>query len=316
MAKFIGDFLKKELDNYLHKTPDTAQILLRKVQESEQARKAMAGITKQARERAKKVNLHNSKLRDCRVHLNDARGDEKQKLASSIFLTEGDSASGSITKIRDVETQAVFSLKGKPLNSFGMTRKVVYENEEFNLLQAALNIEDGLEGLRYNNVIIATDADDDGMHIRLLLLTFFLQYFPDLVKKGHLYVLQTPLFRVRDERAARRNGQGATKKRKKKNEEEAEAPKDSYYCYTDQERIDAINLFGNHAEITRFKGLGEISADEFRDFIGPDMRLDRVTLRQEDAVSQLLEFYMGKNTSVRQEFIIDNLVIEDDSDIS
>ena len=316
VAKFIGDFLKKELDNYLHKTPDTAQILLRKVQESEQARKAMAGITKQARERAKKVNLHNSKLRDCRVHLNDARGDEKQKLASSIFLTEGDSASGSITKIRDVETQAVFSLKGKPLNSFGMTRKVVYENEEFNLLQAALNIEDGLEGLRYNNVIIATDADDDGMHIRLLLLTFFLQYFPDLVKKGHLYVLQTPLFRVRDERAARRNGQGATKKSKKKNEEEAEAPKDSYYCYTDQERIDAINLFGNHAEITRFKGLGEISADEFRDFIGPDMRLDRVTLRQEDAVSQLLEFYMGKNTSVRQEFIIDNLVIEDDSDIS
>ena len=316
VAKFIGDFLKKELDNYLHKTPDTAQILLRKVQESEQARKAMAGITKQARERAKKVNLHNSKLRDCRVHLNDARGDEKQKLASSIFLTEGDSASGSITKIRDVETQAVFSLKGKPLNSFGMTRKVVYENEEFNLLQAALNIEDGLEGLRYNNVIIATDADDDGMHIRLLLLTFFLQYFPDLVKKGHLYVLQTPLFRVRDERAARRNGQGATKKRKKKNEEEADAPKDSYYCYTDQERIDAINLFGNHAEITRFKGLGEISADEFRDFIGPDMRLDRVTLRQEDAVSQLLEFYMGKNTSVRQEFIIDNLVIEDDSDIS
>lgn len=315
VAKFVGDFLKKELDNYLHKNLDTANILLRKVQESEQARKAMAGITKQARERAKKVNLHNSKLRDCRVHLNDPKGDEKKKLASSIFLTEGDSASGSITKIRDVETQAVFSLRGKPLNSYGMTRKVVYENEEFNLLQAALNIEDGIEGLRYNNVIIATDADVDGMHIRLLLLTFFLQYFPDLVKKGHVYVLQTPLFRVRDDRAVRRNGSGPKRRRKAADEEQKEI-KDSYYCYTDQERIDAIELFGNHAEITRFKGLGEISADEFRDFIGPDMRLDRVTLRKEDSVSQLLEFYMGKNTSSRQEFIIDNLVIEDDSEIS
>ncbi len=324
VAKFVGDFLKKELDNFLHKNLETANIILKKIQESEQARKAMAGITRQARERAKKVNLHNSKLRDCRVHLSDpnnykdeekAQELEKKKLASSIFLTEGDSASGSITKIRDVETQAVFSLRGKPLNSFGMTRKVVYENEEFNLLQAALNIEDGIDGLRYNNVIIATDADVDGMHIRLLLLTFFLQYFPDLVKKGHVYVLQTPLFRVRDDRAVRRNG--AKKKSKKKaGEDDAEEIKDSYYCYTDQERIDAIARFGNHAEITRFKGLGEISADEFRDFIGPDMRLDRVTLRKEDAVSELLEFYMGKNTSERQNFIIDNLVIEDDSEIS
>ncbi len=324
VAKFVGDFLKKELDNYLHKNLDTANIILRKIQESEQARKAMAGITRQARERAKKVNLHNSKLRDCRVHLNDpnnykdeekAQELEKKKLASSIFLTEGDSASGSITKIRDVETQAVFSLRGKPLNSFGMTRKVVYENEEFNLLQAALNIEEGIDGLRYNNVIIATDADVDGMHIRLLLLTFFLQFFPDLVKKGHVYVLQTPLFRVRDDRATRRNG-AKKKPRRKAGEEEPQETKDSYYCYTDQERIDAIARFGSHAEITRFKGLGEISADEFRDFIGPDMRLDRVTLRKEDAVSELLEFYMGKNTSERQNFIIDNLVVEDDSEIS
>ena len=323
VAKFIGDFLKKELDNYLHKNLDTADIILHKIQESEQARKAMAGITKQARERAKKVNLHNSKLRDCRIHLNDVKGDEEKKLASSIFLTEGDSASGSITKIRNVETQAVFSLRGKPLNSFGLTRKVVYENEEFNLLQAALNIEDGIDGLRYNNVIIATDADVDGMHIRLLLLTFFLQFFPDLVKKGHVYVLQTPLFRVRDDRAVRRGSRKpkASKGKGKaaddaNDEDNALEVKDSYYCYTDQERIDAIAALGNHAEITRFKGLGEISADEFRDFIGPDMRLDRVTLRKEDSVSDLLEFYMGKNTSERQGFIIDNLVIEDDSEIS
>ena len=309
VAKFVSDFLKKELDDYLHKNLDTAQTLLKKIQESEQARKAMSGITKQARERAKKVNLNNNKLRDCRVHLNDARGDEKKKLASSIFLTEGDSASGSITKIRDVETQAVFSLRGKPLNSYGMARKVVYENEEFNLLQAALNIEEGLEGLRYNNVIIATDADVDGMHIRLLLLTFFLQFFPDLVKKGHVYVLQTPLFRVRDDRAVRRA------KKKKTTSADGEL-KDSYYCYSDQERIDAIARFGNHAEITRFKGLGEISADEFREFIGPDMRLDRVTLRKEDSVGDLLDFYMGKNTSTRANFIIDNLVVEDDSQIS
>ncbi len=298
VAKFISDFLKKELDNYLHKDLDTAEIILKKIQESERERKAMAGVTKLARERAKKVNLHNSKLRDCRVHLNDPKGDEGKKLASSIFITEGDSASGSITKIRDVETQAVFSLRGKPLNSFGLTRKVVYENEEFNLLQAALNIEDGIDGLRYNNVVIATDADVDGMHIRLLLLTFFLQFFPDLVKKGHVYVLQTPLFRVRDKKSTRRK------------------PSDVYYCYTDQERVDAIAALGANAEITRFKGLGEISPDEFRGFIGPDMRLDRVMLRREDAVGDLLEFYMGKNTSDRQTFIIDNLVIEDDTEIS
>lgn len=325
VAKFVGDFLKKELDNYLHKNLDTSNILLKKIQESEQARKAMAGITRQARERAKKVNLHNSKLRDCRVHLNDPNNfkDEekaaeldKKKLASSIFITEGDSASGSITKIRDVETQAVFSLRGKPLNSFGMTRKVVYENEEFNLLQAALNIEDGIDGLRYNNVIIATDADVDGMHIRLLLLTFFLQFFPDLVKKGHVYVLQTPLFRVRDDRAVRRNGTKKKSRKKAADNAETEETKDSYYCYSDEERIEAIARFGSHAEITRFKGLGEISAEEFREFIGPDMRLDRVTLRKEDAVSDLLEFYMGKNTSDRQNFIIDNLVVEDDSEIS
>ncbi|MDE6126254.1 MAG: type IIA DNA topoisomerase subunit B, partial [Muribaculaceae bacterium] len=313
VAKFISDFLKKELDNYLHKDLETAEVILKKIQESERERKAMAGVTKIARERAKKVNLHNSKLRDCRVHLNDAKGDEEKKLASSIFITEGDSASGSITKIRDVETQAVFSLRGKPLNSFGLTRKVVYENEEFNLLQAALNIEDGIDGLRYNNVIIATDADVDGMHIRLLLLTFFLQFFPDLVKKGHVYVLQTPLFRVRDKKSTRRK---SSPKGKKGSDGEGDSqPRDVYYCYNDQERVDAIAAFGENAEITRFKGLGEISPDEFRGFIGPDMRLDRVTLRREDAVGDLLEFYMGKNTSDRQTFIIDNLVVEDDSEI-
>ncbi len=311
VAKFIGDFLKKELDNYLHKNLETSDILLKKIQESERERKAMAGVTKIARERAKKVNLHNSKLRDCRIHLNDPKGDEECKLASSIFLTEGDSASGSITKIRDVETQAVFSLRGKPLNSFGLTRKVVYENEEFNLLQAALNIEDGIDGLRYNNVIIATDADVDGMHIRLLLLTFFLQFFPDLVKKGHVYVLQTPLFRVRDKNATKRSG-----KKSRARKEGDNTPADTVYCYSDEERIAAIERFGSNAEITRFKGLGEISPDEFRGFIGADMRLDRVTLRKEDGVASLLEFYMGKNTSDRQNFIIDNLVIEDDSQIS
>ena len=261
---------------------------------------------------SQKVNLHNSKLRDCRVHLNDTRGDEERKLASSIFLTEGDSASGSITKIRDVETQAVFSLRGKPLNSFGLTRKVVYENEEFNLLQAALNIEDGLDGLRYNNVIIATDADVDGMHIRLLLLTFFLQFFPDLVKQGHVYVLQTPLFRVRDKNATKRTG----KTKKKQDDSETPDERSTVYCYSDEERVEAIRRFGANAEITRFKGLGEISPDEFRGFIGPDMRLDRVTLRKDDGVSKLLEFYMGKNTSDRQGFIINNLVVEDDSQIS
>lgn len=306
VAKFISDFVKKELDNYLHKNLETAEIILKKVQESERERKAMAGVTKLARERAKKVNLHNRKLLDCRVHLNDVKGDEEKKAASSIFITEGDSAAGSITKIRNVETQAVFSLRGKPLNSYGLTQKVVYENEEFNLLQAALNIEEGIDGLRYNNVIIATDADVDGMHIRLLMLTFFLQFFPDLVKKGHVYVLQTPLFRVRNRDTVRRaKGKG---KGDKKDE--------TYYCYTDDERIEAINKLGNKAEITRFKGLGEISPEEFRDFIGPDMRLDRVTLRKEDGVAELLEFYMGKNTSERQTFIIDNLVIEDDEAIS
>ena len=265
----------------------------------------MAGVTKLARERAKKVNLNNKDLRDCRVHLNDARGDEQKKMASSIFITEGDSAAGSITKIRDVETQAVFSLRGKPLNSYGLTRKIVYENEEFNNLQAALNIEDGIDGLRYNKVIIATDADVDGMHIRLLILTFFLQFFPDIVKKGHVYVLQTPLFRVRNRETSKRS-----KKKSDPSKEEV------YYCYSDDERVAAINKLGNKAEITRFKGLGEISPEEFRDFIGADMRADRVSLRKEDGVADLLEFYMGKNTSNRQSFIIDNLVIEDDTQIS
>ncbi|MBD5180572.1 MAG: type IIA DNA topoisomerase subunit B [Bacteroidales bacterium] len=308
VAKFIGDFIKKELDNYLHRNLEVADVILKKIQDSERERKARAGVTKIARERAKKVNMNNKKLLDCRVHLNDARGDEEKKLASSIFLTEGDSAAGSITKIRNVETQAVFSLRGKPLNSYGLTQKVVYENEEFNLLQAALNIEDGIDGLRYNNVIIATDADVDGMHIRLLLLTFFLQFFPDLVKKGHVYVLQTPLFRVRNKKTTRR--MGSAKGKDKDNQE------DTYYCYTDEERIRAIERLGTNAEITRFKGLGEISPEEFRGFIGPDIRLDRVTLRREDSLDELLAFYMGKNTGERQNFIIDNLVVEDDSQIS
>ncbi|MCM1517298.1 MAG: toprim domain-containing protein [Pseudoflavonifractor sp.] len=308
VAKFIGDFIKKELDNYLHKNLEVADIILKKVQDSERERKSMAGITKIARERAKKVNLHNKKLLDCRIHLNDPKGDEDKKRASSIFLTEGDSAAGSITKIRNVETQAVFSLRGKPLNTYGLTQKVVYENEEFNLLQAALNIEEGIDGLRYNNVIIATDADVDGMHIRLLLLTFFLQFFPDLIKKGHVYVLETPLFRVRNKKTTKRAG---TSKKPRQGIQD-----DTYYCYTDEERIAAIEKLGPNAEITRFKGLGEISPEEFRDFIGPDMRVDRVTLRKEDAVSELLEFYMGKNTVDRQNFIIENLVVEDDSQIS
>ncbi len=283
--KFVNDFVKQELDNYLHKNLETADILMKKIQDAEKERKAIAGVTKAARDRAKKVNLHNRKLRDCRVHYNDIKGDRQDD--SSIFITEGDSASGSITKSRDVNTQAVFSLRGKPLNSFGLTRKVVYENEEFNLLQAALNIEDDMDGLRYNKVIIATDADVDGMHIRLLLLTFFLQFFPDLVKKGHVHILQTPLFRVRD-----------------KNQ--------TFYCYSDEERTNAINKIGAKAEITRFKGLGEISPDEFKHFIGKDIRLDQVTLKKEDAVNGLLSFYMGKNTPERQNFIIDNLVIEED----
>ncbi len=303
VAKFVGDFIKRELDNYLHRNLDTADVILKKVQESERERKEMAGITKKAREKAKKVNIHNKKLLDCVVHLSDTRGNDEQREASSIFLTEGDSAAGSITKIRDVRTQAVFSLRGKPLNTYGLTQKVVYENEEFNLLQAALNIEDGIDNLRYNKIIIATDADVDGMHIRLLLITFFLQFFPEVIKKGHLYVLQTPLFRVRNRLKAKRG------RRSDSDDDE------TYYCYSDQERLDAIARLGKNAEITRFKGLGEISPEEFRGFIGKDIRLDRVTLRKEDHVAQLLEFYMGKNTMERQNFIIDNLVIEDDSNI-
>lgn len=288
IAKFIGDFLKKELDNYLHKNGEVADVMLKKILASEKERKAIAGVTKLARERAKKANLNNRKLRDCRIHYNDTKGDRQDE--SCIFITEGDSASGSITKIRNVETQAVFSLRGKPLNTYGLTQKVVYENEEFNLLQAALNIEDGIEGLRYNKVIIATDADVDAMHIRLLMITFLLQFFPDLIKKGHVYILQTPLFRVRNK-------------------------KETHYCYTDEERLAAIKKCGANPEVTRFKGLGEISPDEFRQFIGPDMRLDRVSLRKEDLVKDLLEFYMGKNTMERQNFIIQNLVIEDDTNL-
>ena len=287
--KFVGDFIKTEVDNYLHKNPIVAETMLQKIQESEKERKAIAGVTKLARERAKKANLHNRKLRDCRYHLNDVRGTRQED--SCIFITEGDSASGSITKSRDVNTQAVFSLRGKPLNSYGLTKKVVYENEEFNLLQAALNIEEGMEGLRYNKVIVATDADVDGMHIRLLMITFFLQFFPDLIKKGHVYILQTPLFRVRN----RKKGVYET-----------------IYCYSDEERLEAIEKLGPNPEITRFKGLGEISPDEFKNFIGPDMRLERVRLRKNDAVNDLLEFYMGKNTMERQNFIIDNLVVEED----
>ena len=287
--KFVGDFIKTEVDNYLHKNPQVADVMLQKIQESEKERKAIAGVTKLARERAKKANLHNRKLRDCRFHLNDVRGDKQEE--TCIFITEGDSASGSITKSRDVNTQAVFSLRGKPLNSYGLTKKVVYENEEFNLLQAALNIEDGMEGLRYNKVIVATDADVDGMHIRLLMITFFLQFFPDLIKKGHVYILQTPLFRVRN----RKKGVYET-----------------IYCYTDEERIAAIEKLGPNPEITRFKGLGEISPDEFKNFIGQDMRLEKVRLRKDDLVKDLLEFYMGKNTMERQNFIIENLVVEED----
>ena len=305
--KFINDYIKKELDNYLHKNTDVAGTMLKKIVEPEKERKAMAGVAKQAREKAKKVALHNRKLRDCRVHYNDAKGDRRDE--TMIFITEGDSASGSITKIRDVETQAVFSLRGKPLNSYGMAQTIVYKNDEFNLLQAALNIEGGLEGLRYNKVIIATDADVDGMHIRLLMITFLLQFFPELVKTGHVYILQTPLFRVRNKKEAKR-------KRRSGSREAGSNKVETYYCYTDEERVAAINKLGDNAEITRFKGLGEISDDEFRDFIGPDMRLDRVTLRKEDSVQEMLAFYMGKNTMERQNFIIDNLVIEDEEDIT
>lgn len=305
VAKFISDFLKKELDNYLHREPHTAEVMLKKIQESERERRAMAGVTKKAREQAKKLNIHNKKLLDCRVHLSDTRGDAEKKLQSSIFITEGDSATGSITKIRNVETQAVFSLRGKPKNTYAKTKKMVYENEEFNLLQAALNIEESIDNLRYNKVIIATDADVDGMHIRMLLLTFFLQFFPEIVKKGHIYILQTPLFRVRNKKTAKRSG------RKKDGE-----PDDTVYCYSDEERIEAINRLGTNAEITRFKGLGEISPEEFRAFIGPNMRADRVSLHREDGVGELLRFYMGKNSMERQNFIIENLIVEDDSEIS
>jgi len=284
VRNFITEFIKKQLDDYLHKNSETARILLQKIQDSEKERKAISSIQKLARERAKKVSLHNKKLRDCRIHFNT---NDSRKLESTIFITEGDSASGSITKSRDVETQAVFSLRGKPLNSFGLTKKIVYENEEFNLLQSALNVEDGIEDLRYNNVVIATDADVDGMHIRLLLLTFFLQFFPDLVRKGHVYILQTPLFRVRNK-------------------------KDTRYCYTPEEKAKALKSLGPNPEITRFKGLGEISPDEFRHFIGKDIRLEPVMMKKNDAVNGYLEFYMGKNTPDRQDFIIENLRVEED----
>ncbi len=284
VRNFVWNFVQKELDNFLHKNPEVSEVLLRRIQEAERERKAISGIKKLARQRAKKANLHNRKLRDCRVHLNS---NHEQRENSSIFITEGDSASGSITKSRDVNTQAVFSLKGKPLNSYGLSKKVVYENEEFNLLQAALNIEDSMDDLRYNKVIIATDADVDGMHIRLLLITFFMQFFPEIVRMGHLFILQTPLFRVRNKKV-------------------------TYYCYSDEERQSAIQKLGKTAEITRFKGLGEISPDEFKNFIGADIRLDPVLMKKHESVALMLEFYMGKNTPERQEFIIENLYVEKD----
>ena len=325
--KFIGDFVKEQVDNYLHKNTDVADVILQKVAESEKLRKEMAGVAKKAREMSKKANLHNRKLRDCRVHLTDSKGELQEE--SSIFITEGDSASGSITKSRDVNTQAVFSLRGKPLNCYKLTKKVVYENEEFNLLQAALNIEDGLDGLRYNKVIVATDADDDGMHIRLLMLTFFLKFFPELVKKGHVFILQTPLFRVRGRKTkigkaklsaieaeleARNNAEDATAYSDGKRPRHLSLSKDfvTQYCYTEEERLQAIEDLGPEPEITRFKGLGEISPEEFKNFIGPDIRLDQVTLHKSDQVAERLNFYMGDNTMERQNFIIDNLVIEED----
>ncbi|MDR0954602.1 MAG: type IIA DNA topoisomerase subunit B [Rikenellaceae bacterium] len=285
IRQYVTDFLKENLDNYLHKHPDTAEILHKKIQEAEKERKAISGIQKKAREFAKKASLHNRKLRDCRIHLNDSKNPRAEE--SMIFLTEGDSASGSITKSRDVNTQAVFSLRGKPLNTYGLTKKVIYENEEFNLLQAALDIEDGMDNLRYNKVIIATDADVDGMHIRLLLITFFLLFFPDLIRQDHLFILQTPLFRVRNKKETR-------------------------YCYSEEERQRAIDKLGASAEITRFKGLGEISPDEFKGFINESIRLEKVRITKEDPIHELLEFYMGKNTPERQDFIIDNLKIEED----
>ncbi len=305
--KYVGDFIKQEVDNYMHIHQDVAEVLENKIKESERERKAMAGVTKLARERAKKANLHNRKLRDCRIHFSDVKNDRKEE--SCIFITEGDSASGSITKSRDVNTQAVFSLRGKPLNTFKLTKKVVYENEEFNLLQAALDIEEGLDSLRYNKVIVATDADVDGMHIRLLLITFFLKFFPELVKKGHVYVLQTPLFRVRNRRTKIRSKQVIA-------EADAKSGKKSdfitRYCYSDEERLQAIQELGPDPEITRFKGLGEISPDEFAVFIGPDIRMEQVTLNKNDEVQKLLAYYMGDNTMERQNFIIDNLVVEED----
>lgn len=305
IAKAMSDFVKTHLDNYLHRNPETADTIKKIVEDNERERKAMAGVTKKAREQAKKVNIHNKKLLDCRVHLNDVRGNEEKKLQSSIFITEGDSAAGSITKIRNVETQAVFSLRGKPKNTYGKTKKMVYENDEFYQLQAALNIEDSIDNLRYNKVIIATDADVDGMHIRMLLLTFFLQFFPDLVKKGHVHILQTPLFRVRNKKTSKRSAGKAR-----------QVADDTYYCYSDEERLAAIEKLGANAEITRFKGLGEISPEEFRNFIGENMLADQVSLHKQDGVAEMLRFYMGKNSLERQNFIIDNLVVEDDSQIS
>jgi topoisomerase-4 subunit B len=284
VRNFVVDFIKTEMDNYLHKNPDTAERMLKKILESEKERKHIAGIKKLARERSKKANLHNKKLRDCKIHYNS---NHERRMGSTLFITEGDSASGSITKARDVNTQAVFSLRGKPLNTHGLTRKIVYQNEEFNLLQAALNIEESLDDLRYNNIVIATDADVDGMHIRLLMITFFLTFFPDLIKKRHLHILQTPLFRVRNK-------------------------KETFYCYSQEEKQNAIERCGKNPEITRFKGLGEISPDEFKHFIGKDMRLEPVVMRKEDPVSDMLDFYMGKNTPKRQEFIIENLKMEED----
>ena len=298
----MGDFIKQQVDNYLHIHQDVAEVIEGKIKETERERKAMAGVTKLARERAKKANLHNRKLRDCRIHYSDVKNERKEE--SCIFITEGDSASGSITKSRDVNTQAVFSLRGKPLNSFGLTKKVVYENEEFNLLQAALDIEEGLDTLRYNKVIVATDADVDGMHIRLLIITFFLQLFPELIKKGHVYVLQTPLFRVRNKRTRIRN--------KEMRDDGKKGDFVTRYCYSEEERVKAVQELGPDPEITRFKGLGEISPEEFAGFIGPDIRLEQVTLHKNDQVQKLLEYYMGKNTMERQNFIIDNLVIEED----
>lgn len=308
--KYVGDFIKEQVDNFLHRNPDIADVILAKVAMNEKIRKELAGVTKIAKERAKKASLHNRKLRDCRIHFSDGKNDRKEE--SCIFITEGDSASGSITKSRDANTQAVFSLRGKPLNSFGLTKKVVYENEEFNLLQAALDIEDGLDSLRYNKVIVATDADVDGMHIRLLIITFFLWFFPDLIKKGHVYVLQTPLFRVRNRRTKIKDKAivAEADARLKKNEKRGDFI--TRYCYSDEERVRAIRELGPEPEITRFKGLGEISPDEFAHFIGPDMRLEQVTLHKDDQVQKLLEYYMGKNTMERQNFIIDNLVIEED----